>query len=236
MTFIHKTYLQITLDEKDKEMIKNKAEELGYKTVSAFLVDSAKTHFKLEVDMKIYRDLTKEINYIGKNINSLIRRINTDGIYTDYDIDFLKVNQKKIIKIIHKEYDRLLDLKTKFNSDSLTKKQKQKLIESLSENQMQIPKKLVLEEVYEKIKEDFLYIIESIENSPEQAKEVTEYVWQYLYGDTLYKLDDNQLIKLADSIFIFAQKLKFKLSKLDNVFEDDDWFELKDILDEYEIY
>ncbi|MBG9578816.1 hypothetical protein ABE42_06180, partial [Bacillus thuringiensis] len=79
----------------------------------------------------------------------------------------LKVNQKKIIKIIHKEYDRLLDLKTNFNSDSLTKKQKKKLIESLSENQIQIPKKLVLEEVYEKIKEDFLYIIESIENSPE---------------------------------------------------------------------
>ncbi|MDA2637768.1 hypothetical protein PDQ79_25065 [Bacillus cereus] len=230
------TYFQMRLTEEDKEYIKNKSEELGYKNVSAFLIDSAKTHFKLEVDMKIYRDLTKEINYIGKNINSLIRRINTDGIYTDHDIDFLKVNQKKIIKIIHKEYDQLLDLKTKFNSDSLTKKQKKKLIESLSENQIQIPKKLVLEEVYEKIKEDFLYIIESIENSPEQAKEVTEYVWQYLYGDTLYKLDDNQLIKLADSIFIFAQKLKFKLSKLDNVFEDDDWFELKDILDEYEIY
>ncbi|WP_242325640.1 hypothetical protein [Bacillus cereus group sp. BfR-BA-01353] len=230
------TYFQMRLTEDDKKYIKNKSEELGYKNVSAFLIDSAKTHFKLEVDMKIYRDLTKEINYIGKNINSLIRRINTDGIYTDHDIDFLKVNQKKIIKIIHKEYDRLLDLKTKFNSDSLTKKQKKKLIESLSENQIQIPKKLVLEEVYEKIKEDFLYIIESIENSPEQAKEVTEYVWQYLYGDTLYKLDDNQLIKLADSIFIFVQKLKFKLSKLDNVFEDDDWFELKDILDEYEIY
>ncbi|QDZ77545.1 plasmid mobilization protein, partial [Bacillus cereus] len=104
MTFIHKTYLQITLDEQDKEMIKNKAEELGYKTVSAFLIDSAKTHFRLEIDMKVYRDLTKEINYIGKNINSLIRRIHTDGIYTDQDMDFLKVNQKKIIKIIQKEY------------------------------------------------------------------------------------------------------------------------------------
>ncbi|PGM62532.1 plasmid mobilization protein, partial [Bacillus cereus] len=110
------TYFQMRLTEEDKEYIKNKSEELGYKNVSAFLIDSAKTHFKLEVDMKIYRDLTKEINYIGKNINSLIRRINTDGIYTDHDIDFLKVNQKKIIKIIHKEYDRLLDLKTKFNS------------------------------------------------------------------------------------------------------------------------
>ncbi|MES9667883.1 plasmid mobilization protein [Bacillus nitratireducens] len=231
-----KTKFNVRLLEEDKEFIKNRAEEFGYKTVSAFIVDSAKSHFKIEVDMKVYRDLTKEINYIGKNINSLIRRINTDGIYTDNDIDFLRINQKKIIKLINTEYDRLLDLKTKFNSDSLSKKQKEKLIKSLTENQMEIPKKLLLEEVYEKIKEDFVYIIECIENSPEQDKEVTEYVWQYLYGDTLFKLNDNQLIKLADSIFIFAQKLKFKLSKLDNVFSDDDWFELKDILDEYEIY
>ncbi|PHF05493.1 hypothetical protein HFP64_28040 [Bacillus sp. AC79A.1] len=230
------TYLQMSLEHEEKDYIKNKAIELGYKNVSAFLIASAESFFKLEVDMKAYRDLTKEINYIGKNINSLIRKINTDGIYTDNDIDFLRINQKKIIKIMNTEYDRLLDLKTKFNSDSLSKKQKEKLIKSLSENQIKIPKKLVLEEVYEKIKEDFVYIIECIENSPEQDMEVTEYVWQYLYGDTLYKLDDNQLIKLADSIFIFAQKLKFKLSKLDNVFSDDDWFELKDILDEYEIY
>lgn len=230
------TYFQMRLTEDDKKYIKNKSEELGYKNVSAFLIESAKTHFKLEVDMKVYRDLAKEINYIGKNINSLIRRINTDGIYTDSDIDFLSVNQKKIVNLINTEYDRLIDLKTKFNSDSLSKKQKEKLIQSLTENHIQIPKKLVLDEVYEKIKEDFIYIIECIENSPEQDKEVTEYVWQYLYGETLYNLDENQLIKLADSIFIFAQKMKFKLSKLNNVFSDDDWFELKDILDEYEIY
>ncbi|PFX46138.1 hypothetical protein COL32_08665 [Bacillus pseudomycoides] len=231
-----KERLEIQLFKDEKEFLKNKSIDFGYKNVSAFVIDSVKSHFKLEVDMKAYRDLTKEINYIGKNINSLIRRINTDGIYTDNDIDFLRVNQKKIIKIMNTEYDRLLDLKTKFNSDSLSKKQKGKLIKSLSENQIKIPKKLVLEEVYEKIKEDFVYIIECIENSPEQDMEVTEYVWQYLYGDTLYKLEDDQLIKLADSIFIFAQKVKFKLSKLDNVFSDDDWFELKDILDEYEIY
>ncbi|MED3275632.1 hypothetical protein BK703_03310 [Bacillus thuringiensis serovar silo] len=230
------TYLQMSLGHEEKDYIKNKAIELGYKSVSAFLIDSAKTHFKFEVDMKVYRDLTKEINYIGKNINGLIRKINTDGIYTDSDINFLRVNQKKIINLINTEYDRLIDLKTRFNSDSLSKKQKEKLIQSLTENQIQIPKKLVLEEVYEEIKEDFIYIIECIENSPEQDKEVAEYVWQYLYGDTLYKLDDNQLIELADIIFIFAQKLKFKLSKLENVFEDDNWFELKDILDEYEIY
>lgn len=61
----------MSLEHEEKDYIKNKAKELGYKNVSAFLIDSAKPHFKLEVDMKAYRDLTKEINYIGKNINSL---------------------------------------------------------------------------------------------------------------------------------------------------------------------
>ncbi|MGQ7173831.1 hypothetical protein ACUOCP_54200, partial [Escherichia sp. R-CC3] len=68
---------------------------------------------------KAYRDLTKEINYIGKNINSLIRRINTDGIYTDSDIDFLRVNQKKIINLINTEYDQSSSSKTLSSLDNL---------------------------------------------------------------------------------------------------------------------
>ena len=65
MTFINKTYLQITLDNEEKEFIKERADELGYKSVSAFLIDSAKNHFKVEIDMSIYSELTKEINYSG---------------------------------------------------------------------------------------------------------------------------------------------------------------------------
>ena len=78
------------------------------------------------MDMSIYRKLTKEINYIGKNINSLIRRINTDA-YSDNDIDFFKTNQKIIIDLMNKEYDRLLDLKTNFTSENLNLKEKEKL-------------------------------------------------------------------------------------------------------------
>lgn len=93
------------------EFIQNKAKQLGYNYVSAFLLESAKSHFKLNVDMSVYKNLAREINYIGKNINSLIRRINTDGFYSDSDIDFLKTNQKIIINLMNKEYDRLLNLK-----------------------------------------------------------------------------------------------------------------------------
>ncbi|MGE7695121.1 plasmid mobilization protein [Lysinibacillus sp. NPDC094177] len=230
------TYFQMRLTKEDKKYIHDKSEELGYKNVSAFLLESAKNHFRLEVDMKVYRELTREINYIGKNVNSLIRRINTDGFYSNNDIDFLRTNQKKIITLMNKEYDRLLNLKQKYTSDTLSLKEKENLIKALQQNEIDVPLKVVLEEVFEQIKEDFLYIGEAIENSPKQEKEFAEYVWEYLYGDTLFELDKNKLIEFANKIFIFTQKLKMKLLKLDNVFDDDDWFSLKDILDEYEIY
>lgn len=231
-----KTDLKISLSNADKEFIKNKADELDYKTVSAFLIDSAKNHFRIEVDMSIYRNLTREINYIGKNINSLIRRINTDGFYSDNDIDFLRTNQKMVIDLMNKEYDRLLNLNQKYTSDKLSLKEKGNLIKALQQNEMVIPKKVVMEELFEQIKDDFIYIGGAIENSPGQEKEVSNYVWEYLYGDTLFELEENKLIEFSDKIFIFTQKLKMKLLKLDNVFDDDDWFSLKDILDEYEIY
>lgn len=231
-----KTALNVSISKEDKEFIINKADELGYKTVSAFLLESARTHFRLNVDMNVYRKLTSELNYIGKNVNSLVRRINTDGFYSDNDIDFIKTNQKIIIELMNNEYDRLLDLKANFTSENLNLKEKDNLIKALAGNEIEVPKKLVLEEVYEQIKDDFIFIGEAIENSPEQERDVAEYVWEYLYGETLFALDDKKLIEFADKVFLYTQKLKMKLLKMNNTFDEEDWINLKDILDEYEIY
>ncbi|TWM95667.1 hypothetical protein CHCC14596_1640 [Bacillus licheniformis] len=51
----------------------------------------------------------------------------------------------------------------------------------------------------------------------------------------MFSLDEKELKEFADKIFFFAEKIKMKLIKPDNYFDDDDWFDLKDILDEYEI-
>lgn len=236
MTFINKTYLQITLDKEEKEFIKKRADELGYKSVSAFIIDSAKNHFKVEMDMSVYRELTKEINYIGKNINSLIRRINTDGFYSDNDLEIIESNQRKIVNKMNKEYDRLLNLKKKSTSDKMSLQDKKNLIESLIKLDIDVPKKVVLEEVYEKIKDDVVYICEIISKSPSKNEGLDEYILEYINGKTLFELEDDKLIELSNEIFMYTQKLKFKLVNLDNQFDDDDWYELKDILDEYEIY
>lgn len=230
------TYFQVRLSPEDKEFITNKSKELGYKNVSAFLIDSAKNHFKVELDLSVYRELAKEINYIGKNINNLIRHIFTVGVYTKSDLDEIKRNQEIIIEKLNKEYDHLLRLRKKYTSSNMTLKDKKKLIKELTKHEIETPKKLVLEELYERIREDIIYICDSIENSPEQEEGIADYVYEYMYGYTLFSLDEKQLIEFADKIFFFTEKLKMKLLKPDNYFDDDDWFELKDILDEYEVY
>ena len=231
-----KDRIEIQVFKEDKEYIKRRASELGYKNVSAFLVSAAYSQIKIDIDMKVYRDLAREINYIGKNINSLIHRINIDGIYTDSDIDFLKINQEKIKSILHKEYDRLIDLENNFTSNNLSLESLENLVESIKNSGMEIPKKIILEEVYEMIKNDFIYLIECINNSKEQDDDISEYLFEYVYGDTLFELDEESLINFSNEIFTFTQKIKFKMIKLEYNFSDDDWFELKDILDEFEIF
>ncbi|MFP3721973.1 hypothetical protein SFC57_24080 [Niallia circulans] len=230
------TYLQLSLEHEEKEFVKNKANELGYNSVSSFLIDSAKNHFKVELDLSSYRELAKEINYIGKNINNLIRHIFTVGVYSENDLDNIKQNQEKIIEKLNKDYEHLLSLRKKYSSSNMTLKDKRKLINELSKNEIEIPKKLVLEEVFERIKDDMIYICEAIDNSPEQEEGISDYVWEYMYGETLFTLDEKRLIEFSDRIFLFTQKLKMKLVKVDNHFDDDDWFNLKEILDEFEVY
>ncbi|UDM79285.1 hypothetical protein [Vagococcus fluvialis] len=73
-----------------KEEIKNKAIDLGYASASSFLLDSSRSFFRLKVDMSVYRNLIREVNYIGKNINSIVRRINSEKFFSDLDIDYIE--------------------------------------------------------------------------------------------------------------------------------------------------
>ena len=78
-----KSRMEIYIPEDDKIRIKEKSKALGYSSVSSFLLDSSKSFFRLKVDMSVYRDLIREINYIGKNINSIVRRINSEKFFSD---------------------------------------------------------------------------------------------------------------------------------------------------------
>ena len=53
---IIKTDLKISISKEDKEFIKNKAEKMGYNTVSSYLIECAKNHFKFELIMSKFNE------------------------------------------------------------------------------------------------------------------------------------------------------------------------------------
>lgn len=230
------TYFQLRISPEDKEFLKEKAEQFGYSNVSAFVMESVRNHFRISFDMKPYREIAKEINYIGKNINSLVRRINTDGFYADTDLEKIELNQRKIIELMNKEYDKLLRWQKNLVSSKMTLEDKQAVIKSYQGNQLPIPKRILLEDLLERIKEDLLYVCELIAKSPSKHEGLDEYVFDYMQGRTFSELSETQLITFSNELFDYVQRLKFRMVNLNNQFNDDDWYKFKDILDEYEIY
>lgn len=134
----------MSLYDRQKEFIENKARKFGFKSISAFLLDCSKTYFRFDIDMRVYKKLTKEVNYVGNNINKLVRRVHSDGFYTGIDIEMIKSNQDKIYKIMNKEFKRLAELKFDFTSDQLNLKDTEQLVKMLEDKKIEVPRTILL--------------------------------------------------------------------------------------------
>src|SRR5699024_2728736 len=141
--------------------------------------------------------------------------------------------QKEIFKRLNKEYDYLLKLRKKYRESNMNVKDKKRLINELNKKEIHVPKELLLKEIHEQIRNNILYVTKVIEDSPEQEEGISDFVYEYIFDSNLFELEEDTLIMFADEIYLFTEKIKMKLLNVSNVFDDDDWFEFKDILDKY---
>src|SRR5699024_4105216 len=112
--------------------------------------------------------------------------------------------QREIKNKLNKEYDHLLRLRRKYTSTNLSLKDKEKLIKELTKENIKVPKELLLKEVYEMIRNNILYICNAIESSPEQEDGLSDYVYEYIFEDFLYDLDQDNLVSFSDEIYILT--------------------------------
>ena len=113
-------------------------------------------------------------------------------------------------------------------------KDKKYLIEQLNIQKITVPKEYLLQEIFESIKNIVLYICKMIEDSPEQEDGIADYVYEYLFESNILELGQENLVNFADEIYLFSEKIKMKLLNLTYIFEDEDWYEFKNILERYE--
>lgn len=229
-----KLRFNLSLSPKEKEFIQEKAKDYGYNNVSAFILNSVENHFVIGLDLSHFQEVTKEISYIGKNINNLVHHIFKTGMYSDYDLKEIQRLQKEIFERVNHEYDYLLKLRKKYKESNMTSKDKKRLIEELNKHEIEVPKEVLLEEIYEQVRNNFVYIAKIIDDSPEQEDGISDYVYEYMFDGALMDLDEQNLIAIADEIYIFSEKMKMKMVNFRNYFEDEDWYDLKEILDKYE--
>ena len=226
--------IKFRVTESEKKFIQEKAKSLGFGSVTAFLKTSANDFFVIKLDSSHLRDVAKEISYIGKNINNLVHHIFKIGTYSDYDLKEIQRLQKVAIEKLHQEHDYFSKLRKKYSESNMTIKDKKRLIEELNKHEIEVPKEVLLEEIYEQIRNNVLYICNLIEDSPEQEEGISDYVYEYLFDRNLFDLKQSDLINFANEIYLFAEKMKMKMLNVLNVFEDEDWYDFKDILDKYE--
>src|SRR5699024_4982918 len=184
-----KEKIEIRVTKKQKEFIKNKSDELGFKTVSSFLISCAEDFFVIDLDLSHFKAVTKEINYIGNNINNLVHHIFTIGAYSDYDLEEIQRLQKEIFKRLNKEYDYLLKLRKKYRESNMNVKDKKRLINELNKKEIHVPKELLLKEIHEQIRNNILYVTKVIEDSPEQEEGISDFVYEYIFNSNLFELE-----------------------------------------------
>src|SRR5699024_777574 len=217
-----RTQINIRVTEEEKKYIYDKADDLGYKYIASFIMNSVYDHFMIDLDISHFDEVAKELNYIGNNINNLVHHIFTVGVYSDYDLKEIQRLQKKIFNIMKREYDYLLKLRRKYKESNMSLKDKERLIKELNKKEIEVPKEVLLDEIYEQIRNNVLYICKIIEDSPEQEEGIADYVYEYLFDGIILDLDKETLVKFANDIYKFTQKMKMKLLNVMNIFEDDD--------------
>ncbi|HLR68142.1 MAG TPA: hypothetical protein VK105_13600 [Virgibacillus sp.] len=159
--------------------MKKRAEKYGFKTVTEFIISSAEDFFVIYLDLSHFREVAKEINYIGQDINNIIHHIFAIGVYSDHDLKELQRLLNEVYKKIDKEYDYLLTASRKYRESNVSLKNNERLIKELKKKGIEVPKKLVRDEIYEQIRNDISYICNLIDDSPEQEDMISEYVYAY---------------------------------------------------------
>lgn len=100
--------LRVTEDELMK--IRNRMEEAGISSLTAYLVRMAIHGYVIVMDLSDLKEILRLLQISGNNLNQYARKANETGSIYHEDIEELKNNQKEILQQMRKVLDRLTEI------------------------------------------------------------------------------------------------------------------------------
>lgn len=98
-------YIRVTPDELQR--IKERMQETGIKSMTAYLLRMALNGFIIVMDLGDLKEILRLLQISGNNLNQYAKKANETGSVYWEDIEELKKNQKEILQEMRKVLDKL---------------------------------------------------------------------------------------------------------------------------------
>ena len=100
-------YIHIRVTPEELERIKERMEETGITSMTAYLLRMALHGFVIVMDLSDLKEILRLLQISGNNLNQYAKKANETGSIYREDIEELKSNQKKILQEMRKMLDKL---------------------------------------------------------------------------------------------------------------------------------
>ena len=100
-------YIHIRVTPEEVDRIKERMEEAGIRSMTAYLLRMALNCFVIVMDLSDLKEILRLLQISGNNLNQYAKRANETGSIYREDIEELKNNQKEILQEMRKMLDKL---------------------------------------------------------------------------------------------------------------------------------
>ena len=100
-------YIHIRVTPEDVDRSKERMEEAGIRSMTAYLLRMALNGFVIVMDLSDLKEILRLLQISGNNLNQYAKRANETGSIYREDIEELKNNQKEILQEMRKMLDKL---------------------------------------------------------------------------------------------------------------------------------
>ena len=100
-------YIHIRVTPEELERIKERMEEAGITSMTAYLLRMALHGFVIVMDLSDLMEILRLLQISGNNLNQYAKKANETGSIYCEDIEELKSNQKEILQEMRKMLDKL---------------------------------------------------------------------------------------------------------------------------------
>ena len=100
-------YIHIRVTPEEVDRIKERMEEAGIRSMTAYLLRMALNGFVIVMDLSDLKEILRLLQISGNNLNQYAKRANEAGSIYREDIEELKNNQKESLQEMRKMLDKL---------------------------------------------------------------------------------------------------------------------------------